>query len=250
MDWDSLQNNNVDIYSGNITSTILSIAKECIPNRHITIRPSEPPWITTEIKRTIRKRKKAYRKAKSTGLEIDCQKFKKVRNSVVNIVRKCKKAFYDKLALKLKSESLSSKDWWSTLKKFNSPQSKSSVPPLEFNNSIYTDDHDKATIINIVFQSQPLLKEQNAVFPDLHLDTIEPQLSHIVLSPNEVERMLETLPIGYASGPNAISNRILRELSSELSVPLCSLFNHSLHTGCVPISYKEANVTSVPKRET
>ena len=29
---------------------------------------------------------------------------------------------------------------------------------------------------------------------------------------------------------------------------MCSLFNHSLHTGCVPISYKEANVTPVPKK--
>ena len=72
--------------------------------------------------------------------------------------------------------------------------------------------------------------------------------SVIVLSPNEVEIVLETLPVGKASGPNAISNRILRELSSELSTPLCSLFNHSLHTGCVPISYKEANVTHVPKK--
>ena len=75
------------------------------------------------------------------------------------------------------------------------------------------------------------------MLPDLHFDTAEPQLSHIVLSPYEVERVLETLPIGKASGPNAISNRILRELSSELSIPLCSLFNHSLHTGCVLISY-------------
>ena len=83
------------------------------------------------------------------------------------------------------------------------------------------------------------------MLPDLHLDTIEPQLIHIVLSPNKVESVLETLPIGKASGPNAISNRILRELFSELSSPLCSVFNHSLYTGCVPISYKEANGTPV-----
>ena len=171
-----------------------------------------------------------------------------MRNSVANTVRKCKKAFYAKPARKLKSESLSSKDLWSTLKKFIFPQSKSSVPPLELNNSIYTDDYDKANIINIFFQRQKLLEEQNAVLPDLHLDTIEPQLSHIVLSPNVVERVLETLPIGKASGPNAISNCSLRELSSELSTPLCSLFNHSLYTACVPISYKEVNVTPVPKK--
>ena len=101
VDWDSLQDNNVDTYSENITYTILSIAKECIPNRQITFRPLEPHWITTEIKRNIRKRKRPYQKAKLTGLEIDWQKCKKVRNSVVSTVRKCKKAFYDKLALKI-----------------------------------------------------------------------------------------------------------------------------------------------------
>ena len=200
-DWDSLQDNNVDTYSENITSTILSIAKECIQNRQITISPSKPPWITTEIKRNIRKRKRAYRKAKSTGLEVDWQIFKKVRNHVVNTVRKCM------TSLHLNSpESLCSNDWWSTLKNIISPQSMSSVSPLELNNSIYTNDHDKANIIHIFFQSQTLLEEQNAVLADLHFDT---QLSHIVLSSIEVERVLETLPIGKASGSNAISNRIL-----------------------------------------
>ena len=48
-------------------------------------------------------------------------------------------------------------------------------------------NYDKANIINIFFQSQTLLEEQNAVLPDLHFDTIEPQLSHIVLSPNDVK---------------------------------------------------------------
>ena len=115
--------------------------------------------------------------------------------------------------------------------------------------TLYTQTTMIMRILSIFFfQSQTLLEEQNAVLPDLHLDTIKPQLSHIILSPNEVERVLETLPIGNASGPNTISNRILWEFSSELSTPLCPLFNHSLHTGCIPISYKEANVTPVPKK--
>ena len=55
------------------------------------------------------------------------------------------------------------------------------------------------------------------------LDTMERKLSHIVLRPNEVEIVLETLPICKATGPNGISNRVLRELSSELSSP-CVLY--------------------------
>ena len=64
----------------------------------------------------------------------------------------------------------------------------------------------------------------------------------------EVKSALQTLKTGKASGPNGLSNRILRELSSELSHPLCCLFNKSLQSGIVPASYKEANVCPIHKK--
>ena len=45
-----------------------------------------------------------------------------------------------------------------------------------------------------------------------------------------------------------LSNRILLELSNELSTPFCSLFNQSLRSGTFPTQYKEANVCLVPKK--
>ena len=50
------------------------------------------------------------------------------------------------------------------------------------------------------------------------------------------------------SGPNGLNNRILKELSSELSFPFCSLFNQSIEAGNLPVSYKEANVCPIPKK--
>ena len=69
------------------------------------------------------------------------------------------------------------------------------------------------------------------------------------MSPLEVESVLKTLPLTKATGPNDLSNRILRELSKELSILYCSLFNQSLRAGIVPSSYKEANVCPVPKKD-
>ena len=66
--------------------------------------------------------------------------------------------------------------------------------------------------------------------------------------PLEVESTLQTLKVGKASGPNGLNNRILRELSSQLASPFCSLFNQSLRLGIMPASYKEANVCPVPKK--
>ena len=132
---------------------------------------------------------------------------------------------------------------------FIAPNSKSSIPPLEINGNIITDERDKSNVLNNFFQSQTLLNDQDAILPDLPPSTVQTHLQNIVLTPSEVELVLETLSIGKASGPNGLNNRIIRALSHELSYPFCSLFNQSLQTGVGPTSYKEANVCPVPKKE-
>ena len=71
---------NIDTYATNISNSILAIASECIPNKSITVKPSDPPWITSGLKRQIRKRRRAYRKAKATNQSHHWAKFKRLRN--------------------------------------------------------------------------------------------------------------------------------------------------------------------------
>ena len=54
IDWQSLQDNDINIFANNINTAIISLAAECIPNRYIKIKPLEPPWITSFLKRHIR----------------------------------------------------------------------------------------------------------------------------------------------------------------------------------------------------
>ena len=165
------------------------------------------------------------------------------------MIRDSQQLHYDKIVEKLRSNTLSTKDWWSILKTFIIPCTKSSIPPLEFNNDIYTDESDKANILNTFFHSQTVLNEMNAALPNLPDNPLlNSHLDNITLSELEVESVIKTLVIGKASGPNGLSNRILRELSSELAIPFCSLFNQSLRSGTFPGSYKEANVCPVPKK--
>ena len=124
---------------------------------------------------------------------------------------------------------------------------KSQIPPLESNGLIYTDEKEKANLLNQFFQSQTVLDEQNASLPELTC-VANSRLSSIVLTPNEVQLVLKSLPTGKASGPNGINNRILKELAMEISLPLCTLFHLSLQTGIVPESYKEGNVYSIFKK--
>ena len=248
LDWGSLQSSDINIYADNINTAINSMATECIPSRHVQIKPLDPPWLTASLKRHIRKRKRAYRKAKITNLDSHWKKFKKLRNMVITMIRNSKKSYYNKLADRLQSSTLSTKDWWSTLKSFINSNSNSSIPPLEYGNKIYTNESDKANIFNKYFQSQTILDETNAVPPDIAPPDLNSELTNIVLTPLEVESVLKTLTVGKASGPNGLSNRVLKELSVQLSIRFCSLFNQSLQTGFLPSFYKEANVCPVPKK--
>lgn len=244
--WTSLQNNDINIYAKNLTDKIISLAKSCIPNKEVRIRPNEPAWITHSIKKLIRKRKRAYRKAKLSNLPFHWEKFKKIRNKVISLIRDSKKSLTDNLAHKLKSQTLSSKDWWNTLKKFISPYSKSAIPPLEKDGFIYSENLDKANLLNDYFRDQTVLPDHNSTLPDLPAFNGTP-LSSLVLYPHEVESVLQTLPVGKAAGPDGINNRILKELSKEIAPPLCSIFNQSLNQGSVPDIWKVAHVCPIPK---
>ena len=147
IDWGSLQDDDIDIYSNN--NVIHSIATACIPNKYVHIKLLEPPWISLNLKRHIRKRKQAYKKAKRTNLELHWKLFKKIRNKVTKMIRESKESHYDKIAEKLKSSTFSAKDWWKTLKTFILPSVKTSISPLEVNNEIFIDECDKANILNI-----------------------------------------------------------------------------------------------------
>ena len=157
IDWHALENDDTSLYASNLNSTILSLTKECIPNKSIRVRTSDPPWITTLLKKQIRKRKRLYRKANQTNLERHWIKFRQLRNETNTMIRNSKQQIYDNIAEKLKSKSLSSKDWWSTLKTFISPYLKSAIPPIESEGIIYTDDFEKQIFLVITFKGKQFL---------------------------------------------------------------------------------------------
>ena len=171
-----------------------SLTAECIPNKTVRIRPSDPPWITTAIRKLIRKRKRAYHKAKQIDTPRLWNKFKKLRNKVIESIRLSKQQYLDQLSSKLKSNTLSPKDWWSTLKSFITPTTKSSIPTLEKDGHIYSDDTDKANLLNNFFRDQTLLDDSNAQLPNIDCN-VNSLLSNLVIIPTEVESVLKKINI-------------------------------------------------------
>ncbi|MEW8547700.1 MAG: reverse transcriptase domain-containing protein, partial [Candidatus Thiodiazotropha sp.] len=245
--WNSLYDFDVDKHALNIADRITAIAKECIPHRMTRIRPCEPSWITSNIKFFIRRRKRAYKKARHSNLPCHWHQFRQLRNKVTKLIRESKTTCKDKIVNKLKSDTLSSKDWWTTLKTVISPNSKNSVPSLDKDGVIVSDELEKANVLNDYFRDQTLIDDTHAELPDIAKYNVQSDLTLIQLTPSEIETVLKSLPIGKAAGPDGINNRILRELAAELSVPFCSLFNQSLRTGVFPDCWKVSHVCPVHK---
>lgn len=110
-----------------------------IPNKIVTIRPSDPPWFTCYLRKLIRKRKRAHKKAKLKNTHECWRKFRKLRNDTVNSVKRAKKNLNDKLASQLESKNISSKDWWKTLKILIRKDKTDPIPALVNNGLLVTD---------------------------------------------------------------------------------------------------------------
>ena len=199
-DWKALHNLDINVYAKRLIDKILEISKDCIPNKIVTIRPSDPPWMTSSIKRYIRKRKRAYRRAKQTNFMNDWNTFRRLRNKTISMIRESKKALNESLSDKLKSDSLSPRQWWSLLKSFISPSSQASSPPLEKDGLVFVEE--KVNVLNDFFRDQTLLNDHDAALPEIAPYLVERCLSSLVLSPDEVKLILKSLPVGKATGPD------------------------------------------------
>ncbi|MES9994314.1 MAG: reverse transcriptase family protein, partial [Candidatus Thiodiazotropha sp.] len=173
--------------------------------------------------------------------------YKLTRNKVTAAIRKAKTLETEKLAQKLRNNNINSKDWWKTLKNFIKPGQTSSIPPLCKDDAIYSDPNDKANIFNIFFTEQTMLDETNASLPSMNY-TPASTLSSVSTTPLEVESIFKSLKTGKAAGPDCINNRLLKEVATALSFPVCDLFNFSLANGKVPSLWKQANVTPIHKK--
>jgi hypothetical protein len=71
--WENVMENeyNLDSKTAVWTSTFLELCRENIPNREICVRPKDLPWITTECKRLIRARDRAFKKFQRTKGTVD-----------------------------------------------------------------------------------------------------------------------------------------------------------------------------------
>ena len=247
--WDiCFDNDNIDDVCNSWTQNFLSIAKQFIPNRFITVRPSDCPWYTTHLRRLKRKLDRIHGRAKQSNDPELWAVYRETRNDYNHQIKKAEQDYNHKLADNLKSKTVSSKQWWKLAKTFLGFTSNSSYPPIRDGDDIYFDNKGKAQAFNEFFISHSNINTEGASLPNT-ITAVQSELSQIVIQEQEILDLLKSIDISKSTGPDGISPRMLKEAASAIYPSLCRLVNLSLTTCKVPSEWKKAHVLPLHKKK-
>ena len=211
-------------------------------NTHHLKRKRKVPWITSAIRRLFHKRKRLWKKAKSSQLQSDWEKYRQCRNKVKSEINKSYWHHVQSL-----QNSNNPKRFWTFIK--SKTKSRSIPPEVSLENQKASNSFDKAQLFNNFFSSVFI---ESPGIPEKLRDDLQPftgqVISSLLCSKSEVEKLLIGLNVTKAHGPDGISARMLREAAPAISESMTNLFNFSLQSGTLPVEWKSAHVIPIFKK--
>ena len=97
-------NDNINQNIQDITDAIVSAAEKSIPNKIVTVKPNESPWITCHIKSLIRKRRRIFQQSKKQNLITFEKNITSLETKLSKKLENSKQEYFDKLDRLLSSD--------------------------------------------------------------------------------------------------------------------------------------------------
>jgi hypothetical protein len=220
---------------------------KCVPKKRRRTG-SRPLWMTRNIMRLIRKKRRVWRWYSTSGYSKkdykEFQAFKKIQNQVKKAVRLAKRNFERKLA---KDAKKNPKAFYGYMKKRTG--NKVTVGPLkDSTGQLVTDDKLMAEQLNLFFCSV-FTQEDCSNLPNAeNLFTGEEPLVNVEITETNVKDKLAKLRPDSAPGPDKLWPRVLQKLADILAQPLAIVYTKCLGEGTVPPEWKLANVAPIFKK--
>ena len=170
------------------------------------------------------------------------------------MIKHAKEKFYNNLEISISDFYNNDKrKFWQVVRHFvKNNKTSNDIPPLikESRNGqnfyCYTDE-EKVECLNDYFSSIPTVSDNGVQLKNFEPKT-QNSLSNISCTALEISNLIKLLNPNKACGPDAISNRMLRAVAIEISVPLEILFNRSFREGMFGNIWKCSHVLPLPKQ--
>ena len=232
----------VEIIADALQKDLDQIIDECVPSKFSSTRFNQP-WFNTSTKRILRRKSRAFRKARRTNKDRDWNRFRRLKKEAQLTCRKAYNKFtYDilhsdpgckrnkKLGALIKSKRCDN----------------TGVAPLKEGGFLHSDPIAKANILNRQFTSV-FSTDDGSPLPDLP-DVQHHPMDDITVCQNGVTKLLRNLKPFTATGPDGIPTKLLKEAAEEVSPAVTLLFQASISQGRVPPQWKKANIVPLFKK--
>ena len=201
-------------------------------------------WLTKTEKKLISKKHKLYQRAKQTGSKELWERYKLHKRKTQRAVRQAHWTYVNSV-LNTSLESGNSKPFWSYVK--SKRNDNIGVSGLKKGGTLYQESKEKANILNDQFKSVFTKEETNEKMPEMDSEKF-PSINNIKVDTSGVEKLLKNLETKKASGPDKISNIVLKECSKELAPIISHIFQMSLDNGSLPEDWRNANISPIFKK--
>ena len=221
-----------------LNDVLINLLSNFIPNKQITVRPWQAPWITQSIKNFIRKKNRAYRTFIKNGQPEDRREgINNMVSQVSKLIEDAKNNYFVKIGNKLSDPTTGVKSYWSMVNKILNKAKIPLVPPL-FDNDIFVLDFTaKAQIFNDYFILQCTKLDTGSEIPrDVPL--CAPLLNAFDISDEKILRIIRTLNPNKAYGWDEISIRMIKICDFSLVTPLRQIFGACKVQGTFPKIWK------------
>ena len=225
----------IDELTDTISDYIKFCSDSCIPTKEVKVYSNNKPWITSNIKSIINKKKGLFRAGKYEELKGVTKELKKA-------IKEEKTVYRDKIEGHFTDNNM--KRVWEGMRLmsgYSNSNSKSSQLPNC--SEIYANDLNN---FYNRFDKHDFSAERDNLTK--LLENSDNSDNDLILSEYEVRRSLTSLNSSKAAGPDGLKPRLLKSCASELSFIFTYIFNFSLSCRSVPSLWKKSSIIPVPKK--
>ena len=201
-----------------------------------------PPWITSELAKAINKKKSMWKRIKNSRTAANMEKFRKLRQHLKNWIRLERRNYVKNIADEIHSNS---KRFWSYFAFKN--KAKPIPDKLTYNNTTFSGDRARAEPFNDFFKS--VYKDHSWCQVTFDEPAItDNSLCRVQVSVEEISKILSSLHVHKAIGPDKLPTIVLKECAESLAPSVTAVVNFGLRTGFQLTEWKKANVPLIHKK--
>lgn len=250
-DWNTLlEIQNIDATVSKVTEKILDVMHKNIPCKTWSPKPTDKPWMNNFIKTALNKRNSLYRKFKRTKLAYIFNEYKHEAIRVHSLIVNAKSDFNEKMITDVEDLPSTSKQYWKLIKRLLGNKFTSNIPVMldTEGNKLCSTNLEKSNLFLKTFANKSHLENPYLVLPNFpnrcNHDVV---LQHT--SPDKIQKLISKLKSEKASGPDGITNKMLKFIGPEISQILSPLFNRIIDSGTFPSIWKDGIISVVYKKD-